>query len=121
MSEEVVGCLKSIKNISTEIKRLTAECTILRLKKKEMEEKILDYLKKNNQPGVKYGDLVVLYKESTTRKRLNKKEKEEKAVCVLKNLGVINPEEVFYSIQDSMKGEKTTRTSLQLKESKVNL
>lgn len=119
MAQKVVSDLRELKNISSEIKRLNMETKLLRLKKKEIEDRIMDYLHTVDQPGVKYGDLIVLSKERTTRKRLKKKEKEENAVTVLENMGVMNPKEALHAILDSMKGEETVVESLQIKETKL--
>lgn len=119
MAQKVVSDLKELKNLSTEIKRLNAETKVLRLKKKDIEERIMEYLHEVDQPGVKYGDLVVLSKERTTRKRLKKKEKEDNAIQTLENMGVMNPKEALQSILESMKGEETVVESLQIKETKL--
>ena len=119
MTQKVVSDLKELKNVVSEIKRLNIECKLLRLKKKELEDSIMEYLQVNDQPGVKYGELVVLSRERTTRKKLNKKEKETNAIEVLEGLGVIDARTAFSNILDSMKGEETVVTSLQIKENKL--
>lgn len=119
MAQKVVSDLKELKNVSFEIKRLNSECKVLRLKKKDIEERIMEYLHEVDQPGVKYGDLVVLSKERTTRKKLKKKEKEENAIVVLESMGVVNAKEALANILDSMKGEETVVESLQIKDTKL--
>lgn len=119
MSHIVVSDLKELKNISNELKRLSSESKVLRLKKKEIEDRIIDYLHKEEQPGVKYGDIIVLSKEKTTRRKLKKKEKEEKAMCVLEEIGISNTKEALDSILESMKGEEIVSESIQLKETKL--
>jgi hypothetical protein len=115
---KTVSDLRELKSITTEIKRLNAEMKLLRLKKKEKEEGIAEYLREKNQPGVKYGDLVVLSKESIRRKRLKKKEKEEKAIAVLEDMGVADAKTALTNILDSMKGEQYTTETIQIKETK---
>jgi len=119
MASKTVSDLKELKNITSEIKRLAAETKILRLKKKEIEERIMDYLQENDQPGVKYGELVVLSKESTKHKRLKKKEKEERAISVLEGMGIIDSKAAFDAILESMVGEEYVSQSLQIKETKL--
>jgi len=119
MASRTVADLRELKNITSEIKRLNAEGKVLRLKKKEIEDRISEYLREENQPGVKYGDIVVLSKESVRRKRLKKKEKEEKAVAVLEDMGVLDARIALTNILDSMKGEEYVSESLQLKETKM--
>lgn len=119
MTERVVDHLRDLKTVTTEIKRLNAQVKLLRIKKKEIEDSIMEYLHEVDQPGVKYGDLVVMHKERTTHKRLKKKEKEENAVSVLENMGVMNAKEALQTILESMKGEETVVESLQIRETKL--
>ena len=119
MASKTVSDLKELKNISSEIKRLNSETKALRMKKKEIEERIFEYLKEQEQPGVKYGDIVVLSKESVRRKRLKKKEKEDNAIQVLEDMGILDAKTALTSILDSMKGAEYVSESLQLKESKI--
>lgn len=119
MASKTVSDLKELKNITSEIKRLNAETKVLRLKKKDIEERITEYLREVDQPGVKYGDLVVLSKESVRRKRLKKKEKEDKAVAVLEEMGILDAKQALVTILDSMKGEEYIQESLQIKETKM--
>lgn len=119
MAAKTIGDLRELKNITSEIKRLNAEGKVLRLKKKEIEDRISDYLREENQPGVKYGDIVVLSKESVRRKRLKKKEKEEKAVAVLEEMGILDAKQALTTILDSMKGDEYIQESLQIKETKL--
>lgn len=114
---KVVGELKELKNVIHEIKRKNVEMKLLRIKKKELEENIMEFLRLEEQPGVKFEDIVVLSKERTTCKKLKKTEKEENAIVVLENLGISNPKEALTSILDSMKGESIVVESLQFKES----
>ena len=120
MAAQVVGDLKELKNVTTEIKRLNAEIKLLRIDKKKIEDRIMDYLHQEEQPGVKFGDIIVLSNERTTRKRLKKKEKEENAINVLEGMGVSNPKEALQNILDSMKGEETVVESLKIKEAKIS-
>lgn len=118
MAEQVVSDLKELKNITSELKRMTAESRVLRLKKKEIEDRIISYLKQVDQPGVKYGDLIVLSKERMGRERLKNREKEENAISRLESLGIVNAKEALHSILDSMKGKEKLIESLQIKESR---
>jgi len=119
MTSKAVSDLKELKNITSEIKRLNAETKILRLKKKEIEERIMEYLHEVNQPGVKYGELVVLSKEGVKRKRLKKTEKEANAMAVLEEMGIVDSKTALSSILESMKGEEYVSESLQIKETKL--
>ena len=119
MASKTVSDLKELKNITSEIKRINADCKVLRLKKKEIEDRITDYLNEVNQPGIKFGDIVVLSKESMRRKRLKKKEKEDNAVLILEDMGVLDPRKALDNILDSMKGEQIMMQSLQIKETRL--
>ena len=117
---KVVGELKELKNVINELTRKNAEAKILRIRKKELESNIMEYLREENQPGVKYETVTVLSRERTTCKRLKKTEKEENAIRILEEHGVDNPKDTLESIMNSMKGEQIVVESLQYKESKEN-
>jgi hypothetical protein len=115
----VMSDMKELKNITIELKRLGMETKIIRYKKKEIEDRIMDFLHTENQVGVKLGDLVVMSKEKNGRRRLKKEEKENNAIGVLESMGIINSKQALYSILDSMKGESTITESLHMKESRL--
>jgi predicted oxidoreductase len=118
MSDKIISELQELQQITVEIKRLNIEMKSLRDKKKKIEEDITKYLHEVDQPGVKYGDIVVLSKETTKRKQLKKKEKEANAIEVLQKMGIMNPKQALASIQESMRGEETIVESVEIKAAK---
>lgn len=117
--QQVITELKELKKIIAEINRLNAECRVLRLKKKALEDNIMEYLDREQQEGVKYENIIVLSKERTTHKPLKKKEKDDKAIECLQGLGISNAKEMFENLKDSMKGEEIVVKSIQLKEDRL--
>lgn len=118
MSQAVVGDLKLLKNITTEMKRLKAQLKLLSLQKQEAEDRVKEYLEKEQQVGVKYDNIIIMSKESTQREKLKKNEKLERGINVLENAGVLQPKEVLTNVLESMKGDKIAVTKIQMKESK---
>lgn len=116
----VVSDLKLLKNITMEMKRLKAQIKVLSLQKQEAEERIKDYLEREQQVGVKYDNIIIMSKESTQREKLKRDEKMERGINVLEGAGVLQPKEVLTNVLESMKGDKIAVTKIQMKESKVN-
>jgi hypothetical protein len=75
---------------------------------------MIEYLDSSGLPGVKYRELVVLKKESTTHARLNRKSKEENMIKTLQNLGVNEPEKALDLIKKSTVGEQKVTTKLKI-------
>jgi hypothetical protein len=119
MSVKVVGELRELKNINTELKRLNAECKNLRLKKREIEDNIKAYLEREKQEGVKYEDIIVLAREKTTHRRLKKKERDEKLLSAINELGVSDSTEALETIKESLRGEEVVVKSLQIQKNRV--
>lgn len=120
----LISDLKQLKSIVNEIKRHSAEMRVLRLKKKEIEERILDVLMKkkeengNDFDGIRYENIYVFPKERHTHKRLKKKEKETNIKSILNEMGIAETDRAYSVIMDAMKGEEVVSNSLQIKEPK---
>ena len=118
-TQRVVELLKELNEIEKEIFKLNMDMKMLRFKRGEIKENISNYLKEADQPGVKYGDIIVLSKESTQTKKLKKKEKEEKGIRYLESINVNNPKEAFFTLMDNLKGEKVIKPTLYIKKEKI--
>lgn len=104
--------METLKNINTEIARLTENIKKLKLDGKKTEQRIMVYLEEKKQRGVKLpedqsGNKVGYFIE-TKQKVLPKPEKEKNlsSIEILKNNNVKNPEKVLEEILKSRKGDK---------------
>lgn len=112
---QTITDMKSLKDITQEIKRMAIEIKKLNLQKKVIEERIKEYLEENNQPGIRYGELVILANERKGYEKITKNEKKNKIYEVLQNNGVDDPIGVYDEILKSSKGEEKKIVTLKLK------
>jgi hypothetical protein len=115
---EIIGVVNEMNNISNELKRIRKETMKLNKRKKDLEEKIIEYLKMKDQPGFKYQNMAVITEEKDIHNKTKKSEKFEKGINVLRNNGIDNAEDVLKELLDGMKGSPTTTTKLKIKEIK---
>ena len=113
---EIRSNMKELKDINIEIKRLNYILKGYRERKKELEDKIMEYLERTGQPGIKYEDLIVLAGEKKARDRKKKEEKEYDVLTLLDQNGVRNSRELYNEILEAMKGEEKVISSLKIKE-----
>ena len=112
--------MRDLKGIQSEIDRLKNELKVLTKKKKDLEVHIKDYLYQNDQPGIKYQDLVVLAQEKKKRNRKSKDERNQDIEEILQNYGVRNVSDVMNEIADALKGKETTDFVLKIKNGNKN-
>lgn len=115
---EIISCVTELKELDLEIKNIKISLSKLNKRKKELEKKVVDYLDKKDQPGLKYKDLTIISEEKDKHCRLKSKEKMEKGYCVLEKYGISNPEKVLKELMENMKGEAITEKKIKIKNTK---
>lgn len=115
MTDIIIGYVKELKSLDNEIKRLMIEIKALRHRKGMVESEIIDYLRENNQPGIKYNDTVILAHEKSKRSVKKKPDKIDSGVVVLKKYGVIEPDKALLELIDAMKGGYSKIPCLKIK------
>ncbi len=118
MAEIVKSYMQQLKTIVNELDNIRDRKKTLDTKKKELEEKITTYLKKYDQPAVKYDDIIVFANEKCSRVKLKKSEKKQSVHEALVNLGINDPDEVLKAIDDASKGDEIKKNSIQIKRMK---
>lgn len=78
---EIRAIDKEVIRIKKETKRLNAEIRKLNKRREMLCDKVIDYLDAKNQPGVRFGELVVLKNEKTVAGKRKKKREKERDVC----------------------------------------
>lgn len=114
--ESVIGDVNELKELNLEITRLSKELKQLRVNRTEVEDRIIDFLRRTDQPGVKYKNIAVVQQERKFHKRPGKKEKFLVGATVLKGYGIDNPDEVLSKLLDAMRGSQYVKNKLRLKE-----
>ncbi len=114
-AKQIQNNMKELKVIDTEIKRLFTQLKELRIKKKQIEEQIIQYLEDKDQPGLKYEDLLVLSAKSKRRERKTKEDKESDILQILEQKGIRNSRETYSEIMDALKGREMVTPVLKIK------
>ena len=110
--------MKELRDIKSEIDRLSARLKELKTKKIDIESNIAKFLEQTDQPGIKFEELVVMQKDKkiTTRKKVE--EKQQDVVKILEYNGISDSKGLYKKIQEAMKGKQKIVTGLDIKEQK---
>ena len=120
-AQQIQSNMRELKAINSEIKRLRSELKVFVNKKKQIESAIKEYLYRNEQPGIKYQDLVVLASEKKQRQRKTKEERNQEIANILESYGVRNTEDALLDISDALRGKETITLGLKIKEQNNNI
>ena len=94
--------IEELHSVSTEIKRLQDSLKKLRITKKKLEDRVAEYLRKEDIPAVKdknKGIVVVLDKRSRNIYEKTKKEREQESIEILQSVGVTDAENIYRQIK----------------------
>jgi len=113
--------MASIKDSMDELKNITEALGNLKIQTKELNDRkkfltsvLVNYIEKNNIPGLQYKGFQVLPVQKTVRKALPKKIKIENTMKILEEHGVENVTEIYEDILKAGKGESKTTTTLKI-------
>ena len=120
-AQQIQSNMRELKAINSEIKRIRSELKVFVNKKKQIESVIKEYLYRNEQPGIKYQDLVVLASEKKQRQRKTKEERNQEIASILESYGVRNTEDALLDISDALRGKETITLGLKIKEQNNNI
>ena len=104
-----------LEQIQYEIKSNNTRNKLLRVRVKELEINITQFLNEKGQHGVKYKgrSITVEQQERTTCKK--KKEKEAVIISLFQDLGISDPKEAYSRLKDVQKGEIIAESKLKFK------
>lgn len=104
-----------------ELNSIHSELQLLSSKKKELgdrskllKKQIIEILKKENQPGVKYNGGAIILKTKDKYQRKTKKEYTHDSINILSNCGVQNPQQVLEELKNVKHGQVNQETILQM-------
>ena len=106
MTSLVKADIIELDQLNTELKRLTSSCRDLRARAKMIEDRIIEYLKTNNQPGIRYNGTAILLENNSRRIRKTKTQKEEHLLEILQNHGISDPQPLVEKLCEAHKGNK---------------
>lgn len=115
MSTVIQDQMQELESVENELKLINTKAKELRERKKTLTKSITEWLIETDRPGVMFGGLVVLRKESTTHSKLKKKEKQERAITALEERGIADAQKIFEIMSTAMVGEELQETKLKIK------
>ena len=104
--------VQKLTEINQEIKRRRKELAQLNAMKKEYENKVIQYLEANDQPGIKCDGNTIIVQDKTIRKPVKKSEKEERVKSYLSKYGVPTDQESIDELFDMLRGPPNKSSSL---------
>lgn len=111
----ITGAVSELNSIVAEQKRLRIQMRKLNLRKKSLEETIVNFLQEKEQPGLKYQGVAIVSEEKEVYKRKKNDEKKEDVKETLRNLGVRDTDKAYEELMKAMKGEADTAVKLKIK------
>jgi len=115
-AHQIQSDMRELKELSAEVKRLKMTLKLLNLKKREIEDRIKEYLDKNDQPGIKYQSLIVLSTEKKVRKRKTVEERANEVAQILEERGIHDVDDAVLEIMETLKGRAQTTMALKIKD-----
>lgn len=103
-----------LENINKEIKRLNEILKPLRKRKQELEESILKYMEEQDQPGLKYKDMIITSEVGVGREKKKKEEKVENLKQVLQKMGAHANDDAVDKVMNAIKGKPVDKLKLKL-------
>lgn len=116
MATEIRATLEELKGIAQEIYSLNKRLKELRLRKKECDKLVVDYLEANDKPGLKLDNIIFMAADKSTRARKKKDEVIRDSVDVLKRHGVSgDPAQILEELIEARRGETSKTSVLKMK------
>ena len=121
--QSVQSDMLQLKSINVEIQRLDGRKKELKKEATTVQNRIVEYLLKQNQKGVKTKDNTgadTAFILHTAQKTINKTvtDKTKSSIEILRLNGVVNPEKVLKELEDGRKGSKVPIHKLKIIQNK---
>ena len=110
--------INELNEINIEIKRLSGQLSVLRLRKKVVEKSVVTYLESKEQPGVKFNNTAIVVETKTKRLTKKKNERDIDALRILSEYGINDPKKVLNDILETRKGTEENVQKLTFKKLK---
>jgi seryl-tRNA synthetase len=106
--------LDELSNIDYEIKRLKATLQSMKQQRDTVEQRVIQFLKSQEQPGVRYQGKAVLLDVKKRTHRKKKLEKEADMASVLKDYGVRDAEHALRAILNVQRGNAVEADTIKI-------
>ena len=107
--------VEEFKTLKTEIARLSGQTRFLRNKLKDVEARIIDFLREKQQPGVKYQGTAVVMEQKPRRAPKKAKARESDALDVLTHYGISEPKTVLEEVLRARQGNEIESRRIKVK------
>ena len=104
--------VEELEGIKTEITSNSKKNKALRVRQKQLEKYISDFLGAKQQPGVRMQSKAIVLKESVTRPRKSKVEVQRSQMDVLTSHNITNPELLLQQLTEAGKGDPVTKQTV---------
>ena len=115
----IISYINELQSINLAITKNNKENSLLRKRKKVIEQQITEYLDSKDQPGVKFQDTALVIDKTTRWSYKNKKDKEEDSIKILEEYGISNAKEALDQLLKVRKGDETETKKIKIKKIKT--
>lgn len=112
----IQSSVQELKEINTEIKRLTKTASELRKRATYIEKNIISFLNEKELPGVKDNRTAVIIENKKKTVTRNKKNIEQQTLKILEENGIQNPKQILDEITKVRKGEQVELQKVKMQE-----
>jgi very-short-patch-repair endonuclease len=112
----IQSSVQELKEINTEIKRLTKTASELRKRATYIEKNIISFLNEKELPGVKDNRTAVIIENKKKTVTRNKKNIEQQTLKILEENGIQNPKQILEEITKVRKGEQVELQKVKMQE-----
>lgn len=113
---EIKAILEELKNTAIELKEVNKHARELRARKKELEADVIKFLEDNEQPGLRFANVVFISSEKKKRAYKKKADKIGDASAVLDKYGVKDSKKVLEEVLEATRGAVSQIPALKIKE-----
>lgn len=108
----ITSDVNELKELDTELKRLRKHMRMLNEQKRKCENRILEYLEVNDQPGVKMDGTVIMAEQKQIRKYQRQNEKLDKGTQLLSKYGITA--DTLKEVMEAMRGPAEVKACVKI-------
>lgn len=107
--------ISELEQLDSEIKRLSKQLRQLRVRRNMVEERIVNFLKEHDLPGVKHQEVAVVAQDRQKRPYKKKSQKYADGEYILRDYGIRNPGQALQEILEAMRGVPENKTHVKVR------
>lgn len=107
--------INELQSINIEIKNIQQRLKHIRNQKKKVENRINNFLKEKQQPGVKYKGVAITVQDVKKRSYKKKQHKKDDGCYILNKYGINNSKQVLEELLEAMRGSPEYKPVIKMK------